>query len=168
MTKQTQYVLDTNILVHCVREGRLWASIREDYQLLLIEPTPIVSAVTSGELRSLALQFRWGTAKLERMEFVLGYFVEIPVESGRVVTTYATIDAHFQVRGQPMGKNDLWIAATAVASDATLLTTDRDFDRLDPLFLTREWIHLSSEPKARGKARRIAGPLGFDPHSQFT
>lgn len=29
-----------------------------------------------------------------------------------------------------MGKNDLWIAATASALDLTLLTTDRDFDHL--------------------------------------
>jgi tRNA(fMet)-specific endonuclease VapC len=140
MALRTQYSLDTNILLHCVRDDRLWAAIRDDYQLLLIEPTPIISAVTSGELRSLALQFGWGAAKLDRMEFILGYFIEIPVESGRVVTSYATIDAHFHTRGQPMGKNDLGIAATAVASDATLLTTDRDFDRLHPHFLMREWI----------------------------
>lgn len=39
-----------------------------------------------------------------------------------------------------MGKNDLWIAATAAAMGATLLTTDRDFDRLAPRFLSRIWI----------------------------
>ena len=36
-----------------------------------------------------------------------------------------------------MGKNDLWIAATAVAYGATLLTTDSDFDRLVPFTLDR-------------------------------
>ena len=39
-----------------------------------------------------------------------------------------------------MGKNDVWIAATAAVTGATLLTTDRDFDRLTPQFLTRVWI----------------------------
>lgn len=29
-----------------------------------------------------------------------------------------------------MGKNDLWIAATARLADGILLTTDRDFDHL--------------------------------------
>jgi hypothetical protein len=34
-----------------------------------------------------------------------------------------------------MGKNDLWIAATAFVTKSTLLTTDDDFDHLDPQFI---------------------------------
>jgi predicted nucleic acid-binding protein len=34
----------------------------------------------------------------------------------------------------------LWIAATAHATGARLLTTDHDFDHLDPTFLARDWI----------------------------
>jgi len=34
-----------------------------------------------------------------------------------------------------MGDNDIWIAATASVLKATLLTTDRDFDHLDGVFL---------------------------------
>ncbi len=140
MASQILYELDTNILVHCVREDATWEAIRDDYQLLLIEPTPIISIVTSGELRSLSLQFQWGERKLDRMEFILGYFDEVAIELRELVDTYAKIDAHFQRRGHVMGKNDLWIAATAIFFDATLLTTDTDFDQLDPLFLTRDWI----------------------------
>jgi hypothetical protein len=33
-----------------------------------------------------------------------------------------------------MGKNDLWIAATAHALNAILLTTDNDFDHLNNIF----------------------------------
>ncbi len=35
-----------------------------------------------------------------------------------------------------MGKNDLWIAATAFVYDAALITTDNDFDHLHSVFLT--------------------------------
>ena len=35
-----------------------------------------------------------------------------------------------------MGKNDLWIAATAYCLDATLLTEDGDFNSLQGSFLT--------------------------------
>ena len=35
----------------------------------------------------------------------------------------------------PMGKNDLWIAATAHASGAILLSTDGDFEHLDGILL---------------------------------
>ena len=134
------YLLDTNILIHYVRDDGIWRRIRDEYQLLLIDPTPIISIVTAGELRSLALQWAWGPAKLDRMEFILGYLDVVPVEDSVIVANYAEIDAHFQLRGRKLGKNDLWIAATAVRFDARLLTTDRDFDELDPLFLKRDWV----------------------------
>ena len=54
------------------------------------------------------------------------------------------IDAHLQRTGRPLGKNDVWIAATAAVTGARLLTTDKDFDRLDPLFLSRDWIDLDA------------------------
>ena len=34
-----------------------------------------------------------------------------------------------------MCDNDLWIAATTSALNATLITTDKDFDHLDGIFL---------------------------------
>jgi predicted nucleic acid-binding protein len=34
-----------------------------------------------------------------------------------------------------MGKNDLWIAATASVLDIPLMTTDNDFTHLDAVFL---------------------------------
>ncbi|MBX3397427.1 MAG: type II toxin-antitoxin system VapC family toxin [Gemmataceae bacterium] len=138
MAFDTQYLLDTNILVHCVRDDDLWAEIRESYQLMLIEPIPLISIVTAAELRSLALQFEWGPEKLDRMEFALGYFIELPVDSRDLVNTYATLDAHLQRSGQKMGKNDLWIAATTILADAVLISTDRDFERLAPTYLRLE------------------------------
>ena len=39
-----------------------------------------------------------------------------------------------------MGKNDIWIAATASVLDATLLTTDKDFDHLNNEFLNVIWL----------------------------
>lgn len=34
-----------------------------------------------------------------------------------------------------MGKNDLWIAATASVTNATLITTDKDFYHLNNTYL---------------------------------
>ena len=42
-----------------------------------------------------------------------------------------------------MGKNDLWIAATAHASGAVLVTTDKDFDHLHGIWLNREFVDVS-------------------------
>lgn len=136
----TLYVLDTNILVHFVRDSPVWARMREEYQLLLIEPKPQICVVTAGELRSLAHQREWQGMKLSQMEFALGYFRIVDINDPDVLEYYALTDAYLEEVGQPLGKNDLWIAAATQATEARLLTTDRDFDRLAPTFLDRDWI----------------------------
>ena len=35
-----------------------------------------------------------------------------------------------------MGKNDIWIAATAHILNLTLVTTDHDFDHLEDIFIS--------------------------------
>lgn len=65
----------------------------------------------------------------------------IPVNDKAIVDRYAEIDAYSQGKfaGKPlpsgmssrnMGKNDLWIAATASLTKTPLLTTDGDFGHL--------------------------------------
>lgn len=140
MAAASPYILDTNILVHFVRADDVWTRIRQQYRLLTLEPKPLISVVTAAELRSLALLHEWGIRKLDQMEFALGYFEEVFIDSRTLVDAYASIDAHFQGQGRAFGKNDLWIAATAHVTGARLLTTDRDFDAMDRLFITRDWI----------------------------
>ncbi len=118
----------------------MWEKIREDYQLLVVEPTPLISIVTAGELRSLARQWNWGRAKRDRMEFLLSYFQTVPIDSPEQISIYSEIDNFCLERGRVMGKNDLWIAATAALTDARLLTSDRDFDLLDRVFLNLELV----------------------------
>ena len=134
------YLLDTNILVHFVRASALWGRVRDLYQPLTTEPKPIVSVVTAGEIRSLAIQWKWGRQKLDQIEYALGFFRVHTILDAELIRTYALIDAFCEEIGQPLGKNDLWIAATASVTGATLLTTDRDFDRLTPRFIARDWI----------------------------
>ncbi len=135
------YLLDTNVLVHFVRASAVWARVRDVYQPLTTDPRPIISVVTAGEVRSLALQWKWGQKKLDQMEFALGFFKAVTIHEPDVIRAYATIDAFCEENGQSLGKNDVWIAATAAVTGARLLTTDRDFDRLSPLFLERDWIN---------------------------
>lgn len=40
---------------------------------------------------------------------------------------------------------DLWIAATAVATGAKLITTDKDFDHLDGIWLDRIFVSQSAK-----------------------
>lgn len=134
------YLLDTNILVHLIRRDGIGEYIKETYTPFLIAPKPLISAVTGGELRSLAYQWKWGEPKKEQMNFALDYFGQVPVGKPEIQEAYAVIDSYCESIGQPMGKNDLWIAAAAYDTGATILTTDKDFDRLQSNFLTRIWI----------------------------
>ncbi|MFO0847163.1 MAG: type II toxin-antitoxin system VapC family toxin [Gemmataceae bacterium] len=145
MATSALLLLDTNILIHLVRRDRTWERIRSRYNLPATDPKPLISVVTEGELRSFALQRSWGEAKLDQMEYALGYFDRVSITNPDVIQAYAVIDSHFQRRGQTLGKNDLWIAGTAVATGARLLTTDTDFDPLDPMFISRDWTDPSSE-----------------------
>jgi tRNA(fMet)-specific endonuclease VapC len=136
----TLYLLDTNVLVHYVRASEVWTRVRDKYQPLTTDPRPVVSVVSVGEIRSLALQWKWGAKKLDQMDYALGFFKILTIHEPDLIRAYATIDAYCEESGQPLGKNDVWIAATAGVTGAHLLTTDRDFDRLAPRFLARDWI----------------------------
>lgn len=74
------------------------------------------------------------------MERQLGYFTIIPLPFSRVLSVYAEIDDFSRRNGVAMGKNDLWSAATASVTGTRLLTTDKDFDHLHGIFLSRDWI----------------------------
>ena len=64
---------------------------------------------------------------------------------GRFVLAYGEIDTASDALGHRMGKNDLWIAATARVLGLTVLTTDKDFDHLHPTWIDREWVDPASK-----------------------
>jgi predicted nucleic acid-binding protein len=143
---QQRYLLDTNILVHLIRQDATGQQIRDAYAPLLADPRPVLSVVTDGEIRSLAYQWHWGEAKKEQMRFLLGYFDRVGVDAPQILEAYAVIDAHSEAIGHTMGKNDVWIAAAAHVTGARLLTTDTDFDHLHAAgFLVRDRIAAAVE-----------------------
>jgi predicted nucleic acid-binding protein len=135
-----QYLLDTNILLHLVRQDALARWIEDTYGFVRQAANPLVSVVTEGEIRSLGLQFGWGAVRLARLETLLARAVIVPLEFEGVIEAYARIEHHARRAGRPIGENDAWLAATAHATTACLLTTDRDLDELTPTFLNRDWI----------------------------
>ena len=134
------YLLDTNILVHLVRRDAVGERIHKLYSPLLAEPRPLISVVIEGELRSLGFQLGWGKERTEQVNYLLTYFQRVTIETEDVIQAYALIDTFSERAGRSMGKNDLWIAAIAHVTGATLLTTDKDFDHLAGKFVEVEWI----------------------------
>ena len=85
-----------------------------------------------------------------RIQRILSNATTIEIFNDDIIKTYGELDAYSQMKlahrpnpkfsARNMGKNDLWIAATATHYDLTLLTTDRDFEHLDPDYLKLEYV----------------------------
>lgn len=138
------YLLDTNILLAYMRRGLLEAYLEATYGLSAISPVPIISIVTEAEIRVLADENGWGAFKRRMLQTMLDYVRVLPIPFAANVDAYVAIEAYSRQRGVTMGKNDIWIAATAHVTGAHLLTMDHDFDHLGGVFFQRDWIDPAS------------------------
>ncbi|MGA2617520.1 MAG: type II toxin-antitoxin system VapC family toxin [Thermoguttaceae bacterium] len=141
MSAAVGYLLDTNILLELIRGNPLGERIDAEYGLRTNLNRSMISVVTVGEMYSLVRQFGWGREKIGRLESMLAELVWLDINNPQVLEAYGEIDHASQVQGRRMGKNDVWIAATARVTGATLLTTDPDFDHLHGACIDRIWIN---------------------------
>lgn len=139
-----QIVLDTNILVYWMRGNDLGAKLREDYALGTRRPRPIIPLVVKAEIKSLALQFKWGEEKQTALDELLRELPIAEISAEAVISAYARLDHYSRTVGRRMGKNDLWIAAVAAVQGATILTADKDFDHLHPTLVQVESVEVST------------------------
>jgi tRNA(fMet)-specific endonuclease VapC len=135
-------LFDTNIILWIARDTsgyKIIEVMNPDDKIIYVSFANVVEA------QSIAYQNKWGDAKINRMEtfFENVRVVEI---SDILTTSYIAIDSFSQKKHHDfdeyafktprnMGKNDLWIAATASLLNLTLVTTDGDFDHLHDNFL---------------------------------
>jgi tRNA(fMet)-specific endonuclease VapC len=147
------YLLDTNIVLIYLRGAETADKIEDDLRLFSSGNNVAISVVTIGELRSIAKQRGYGENKTKKLEKLLRSLAIIDINIEEVIERYAEIDTYSQGRlpekplaftARNMGKNDLWIAATASAYDLTLISTDQDFNHLDDEFLRLKQVDLSN------------------------
>lgn len=134
-----RYTIDTNILVHLLTGSEIGKKIVKKIEVE--DAFLIISIVTKAEIVSIATQRAWGEKKVERLMSIISETLIVPIDTDEIVELYADIDAFSQgknprldlgMSARNMGKNDLWIAATTKLTGSILLTTDNDFDHLDP------------------------------------
>lgn len=139
-----RYLLDTNILLLYLREDSTSIELEAQYRILEAENLALISVISKGELRALALKNQWGHRRMAKLEGFLDQFFIIDINAEDIIDRYAEIDAFSQGKltslqsnftSRNMGKNDMWIAATASISEARLVTTDKDFHHLDKQFI---------------------------------
>lgn len=146
-----KYFLDTNILVIYLRDNQTKHFIDSQFKPFEIPNVPLISVVTVGEIQAFALKNNWGEKRMIKLNQFLQQVLIVDINSADIITKYAEIDAFSQGRlkgkalkgsARNMGKNDIWIAASAAIANATFLTTDNDFNHLKDDFLKLEIIEL--------------------------
>ena len=133
-------VVDTNVIVHYHRHNATGVLIEERFSFSTRPERPILSTIVEGEMRGLARKWNWGNGKLEALESLFTKFVRLDPGAPEIVKAYAELYCMAHDNCDPCGENDLWIAATALAVGAALLTCDKDFLWLDPEPLVVHYI----------------------------
>jgi tRNA(fMet)-specific endonuclease VapC len=127
------FLLDTMVLVHLARAKEIGLTIAQNLNILGSDRRPLISRVTHGEAKALARGWGWGQDKQRQLEGLLRNFVTVELDRERVIDAYVEI-YHFVTKevknAKPGGENDVWIAASAMASDSVLVTADDWFNHI--------------------------------------
>lgn len=131
-----RYLLDTNICIYIAKGHPL--AVRERFDRHTLHDLAM-STITLGELR-------FGAEKSQARERAMATIEQLaemiqvcplPVAAGE---HYGDIRATLQKQGQPIGNNDLWLAAHARAEGWILVTNNtREFERV-PGLQVENWV----------------------------
>ena len=138
------YCVDTNIALLLARGQELGKQIDESYGLRSAPQFHTISIVSHGELYAMADRRQWGPDRFLTLAKTLAAFVTVDVAGARIVEAYREIEkfnAAVPTGAVKMGKNDIWIAATAIVAEQPLITTDTDFDHLNGALLEVFWVN---------------------------
>ena len=133
-----RYLVDTNCLSDLIRnpDGRVTR------QLVVVGEAAVCTSIV------VACELRYGVAKkgsarlAARVEQLLTSVEVLPLGKD-ADRRYADIRAHLARTGQPIGPNDLLIAAHALALDLTLVTDNQqEFARVPGLSI-KNWLDLA-------------------------
>lgn len=138
-------VIDTCVFIHIVRDTATGRNCLNELEKFDEAANVIVSVVSKAELESFVAQNNWGKPKIEKLNKILEEITYIDISNADqlLINSYTEIDAFSKRKtkdkrgnflkgsARKMGKNDLWIAATAYSLDIPLMTSDGDFDHLN-------------------------------------
>jgi tRNA(fMet)-specific endonuclease VapC len=138
MSKDTVYLLDTNIISDMMRNPRgaaarmAAARARQNAACRMVTSVIVHCEVLFGIRRRTSLKWQQQyDAAMEGME-ILPLTLEIP-------SIYASLRGQLEAQGTPIGPNDTLIAAHALALGATLVTADAEFTRV-PGLQVENWL----------------------------
>ena len=128
------YLLDTNAISALMRTDARMASWLSSVEA---DDRVSVCTITRGEILFGLERLAPGRRRTELEAKAGNLFAVLPCEpiTPAAGDRYASVKASQQRRGLPLDENDLWIAATALVLEATLVSRDSDFQSIEGLVL---------------------------------
>ena len=150
-----RYILDTGILLGYLSAAPYAKYVDDKFDLA--RSIPVTSIISIGELYAMAFRFQWDAAKMNHLAELLRKITPIPITDANLVEKYGEIESynlnkHLSKKlpkgtsHRKMTQNDIWIAATGAVLKASLITTDKDFQHLNNVFLEVFYI----DPQGQG------------------
>lgn len=131
-----RYLLDTNICIYIAKGHPL--AVRHHFEKHTLQELAM-STITVGELRFGAEKSQARARALATIDQLVQMIqpCALPMAAAE---HYGHVRATLQQQGQPIGNNDLWLAAHALAEGWTLVTNNtREFTRVPGLRI-ENWV----------------------------
>lgn len=125
------YLLDTSVVLHATRrDSKVSQTIDARFSLSASRFKPALCEVSIGELYAFTQSQRWGEPRKALLQKQIDSALVIPISYPGIHVRWAEMSSALRAAGESVGQNDIWIAATAVVANLTLLSTDKDFLRV--------------------------------------
>lgn len=132
-----RYLLDTNICI-CIAKKRPLVVYQRLSELSIGDVG--MSLITFGELRFGAEKSQHKEIAMEKLEQLMRY-IPVIMPTQETAQKYAIIRSFLEKIGQPIGNNDLWIAAHALSLNTILVTNNtKEFIKVPDLLL-ENWVN---------------------------
>ncbi len=144
------YLLDTNICIYIAKNRP--EAVLQRFQKLS-EGEVAMSVVTHGELCYGACKSRRREEALKALSELATMIPVLPLTS-QVGERYGVTRSELESSGRPIGNNDLWIAAHALALGVVLVTNNtREFARI-PSLKVENWVEGAAPSRIHETKRR--------------
>jgi predicted nucleic acid-binding protein len=127
-------VIDTNVISYIFKRDTRGDLYKPHIEGKLI----MIAAQTFAELELMPLNNNWGSSRHRELHRYVKKFVFVEANE-EISLLWAKVQAHAKRIGRPISVSDSWIAATALAYDAPLVTHDlNDFKNVPGLTVISE------------------------------
>jgi len=90
-----RYVLDTNIVLHIVRNSDVWKRVKTEFEITTNENKVFISIISYAEINSIAKQLNWGQPKQNILQNVLSKLPTLLINK-KIAESYVKIDVYSQ------------------------------------------------------------------------